>query len=120
MDPQAVDKRRGPVVPDLELSKRVAQKLIKNLFPRARMEQDGVLGWEVDGAGWEIEIHADAGDITFSGHTVRPEVIEDVINSTRSVPGVRSVRSELEAQTFYRPYGSRPEWGYHPYPVRRP
>ena len=120
MDRQAVATRRGPVVPDAELSKRVAEKLMRQLFPQARVERDGVSQWEVDGDGWEIEIQSDAGDITLSGHTARPQVIDDVIKTARSVPGVRSVRSVLGAQTFDRPYGYMPEWGYHPYPFPRP
>ena len=120
MDPRAVKSRRAAVVPDAELSKRVAENLIKHLFPQARLERDGVLGWEVDGNGWEIEIESDAGDVTLAGHTARPEVIDEVISSARSVPGVRTVRSELGAQTFERPYGHIPEWGYHPYPFRQP
>jgi osmotically-inducible protein OsmY len=119
-DRRGVETRRGEVVPDEKLSHRVAETLMRQLFPQARLEQGGSSQWEVDGEGWEIEVRADAGDITLTGHTARPDVIDDVISSARSVPGVRSVRSELGAKTFERPYGYMPEWGYHPYPVRRP
>ena len=119
-DRKAVDARRSAVVPDVQLSRRVADTLMSRLFPQARVERGGVAQWEVDGDGWEIEVQADAGDITLRGHTARPEVIDEVISSARSVPGVRSVRSELAAETFDRRYGPMPEWGFHPYPLPRP
>ena len=112
----AVTTKRNLRVPDEELSKSIAEALVRKHFASARVERDWLFGWEVEGDGWEFEIDVDSGDVTLSGEVPMPQVIADVLRTTRSVPGVRTVTSELAADTYYRPVGLWPDWGYHPYP----
>ena len=117
VDKAAVDKNRNVQVSDDQLSKQIAEKLAKQHFPSARVERDWAFGWEVEGDGWEFEVDVDGGDVTLSGDVPRIGVIGEVLRTARSVPGVRTVTSELQADTYYRPYGMWPYWGFHPYPI---
>ena len=118
VDKAAVDKNRNVQIADDQLSKQIAEKLAKQYFPNAEVERDWAFGWEVEGDGWEFEVDVDGGDVTLSGEVPRIDVIGDILRTARSVPGVRTVTSELHADTYYRPYGAWPYWGFHPYPVQ--
>jgi osmotically-inducible protein OsmY len=115
---QAASQRNKTVnVPDEQLSKQIAEKLVSTHFKNARVEQDWMFGWEVEGNDFEFEVDVDAGDVTLSGDVPRPGVIANVLKTARSVSGVRTVTSELRADRYYREYGPWPySWGYHPYP----
>jgi osmotically-inducible protein OsmY len=117
VDRAAVEKNRKVNVTDDQLSKQIAEKLVKQHFAQAEVERDWMFGWEVEGDGWEFEVDVDGGDVTLSGNVPRPAIIGQIIRTTRTVPGVRTVTSELRADMYYRPYGDWPYyWGYHPYP----
>lgn len=115
VDRAAIDQRRNVNVPDEQLSKQIAERLVKQHFPSAEVERDWLFGWEVEGDGWEFEIDVDGGDVTLSGDVPRTGMIAQIIRTTRSVPGVRTVTSELRLDRYYE-YGMWPGWGY-PHPI---
>lgn len=113
-----VEKNREVRVPDDRLSKQIAEKLVEKHFSNAHVERDWLLGWEVEGNGWEFEVDVDDGDVTLAGGVQTPGNIAEVLGTVRAVPGVRTVTSDLAARTYDRPIGLWPDWGYHPYPIR--
>lgn len=124
IDRTAIDKFRNVRVPDDQLSRQIAEKLVSQHFAEtAKVERDWMFGWEVEGEGWEFEIDVDDGDVLLKGDVPRPGLIAEIIRTARSVPGVRRVTSELRTDT-YRSGGYYDEgyydwpyyWGYHPYP----
>ena len=120
IDKAAVDKTRNVQVSDDQLSKQVAERLAKEHFPHAQVERDWAFGWEVEGDGWEFEVDVDDGDVTLSGDVPRTGMIAEVLRTTRSVPGVRTVTSELRHNHYYGPYGYGPYgpyWGGYPYSI---
>lgn len=118
IDLAGVEKNRKVRVPDDQLSKQIAEKLVEKHFSNAHVERDWLLGWEVEGNGWEVEVDVDDGDVILAGDVQTPGRIAEVLRTVRAVPGVRTVTSELAARTYDRPIGLWPDWGYHPYPIR--
>ncbi|HKJ25565.1 MAG TPA: BON domain-containing protein [Myxococcota bacterium] len=82
-------------VRDEQLAERIAHTLVEKLFPDARPEKEWRYGWEVEGASWEMDVDVDMGDVTLSGTAPSWDDLERAIETTRKVPGVRSVHSEL-------------------------
>jgi hypothetical protein len=50
----------------------------------------------VKGEGWSIEVNVDDGDVLLGGRALLQQHIHTSILEARKVPGVRSVRSEME------------------------
>jgi osmotically-inducible protein OsmY len=107
VDKQAVAARRNVNVSDADLSKQVAERLVREVFPGARVDEDFLFGWEVEGATFEVEVEVDDGHVTLEGDVPAREDIFQAIQATRNVPGVRSVDSDLRID--------RTDFGYYPY-----
>jgi osmotically-inducible protein OsmY len=115
----AVGAARGSAVADMDLAKMVAQK-IAGTIPDAKAGEDWwFTGWRVEGKDrmWNLVVEADAGEITLEGEVPRASIMRKAVEAAMQVEGVRSVRSDLEQEPTYYPYGrSRyPSWGYYPY-----
>lgn len=93
-DPGVAEWMRLQVRDDV-LAREVAERLIARAFPEARLEEDWLFGWEVDGAGFSIDVDADMGTVTLSGFVPSAVDEERAIRIARLTPGVRSVRSVL-------------------------
>ena len=88
-------ERRFISIRDENLVENVARTLVAELFPDARPENDWAFGWEVDGLWWEFAVEADMGDVTLLGTVPSKDHITRVVEITRKIPGVRSVRARL-------------------------
>ncbi|NNL64904.1 MAG: BON domain-containing protein [Myxococcales bacterium] len=85
-------------VRDEVLAREVAERLIADAFPGARLQEDWAFGWELEGFGFELDVDADMGTVTLRGSVPSPEHAERAIAVTRRTQGVRSVRSELRVE----------------------
>jgi hypothetical protein len=113
--------------PDDQLSKQVAQK-IANAIPGSKAGEDWWFsGWRVEGPSntWDITVDADQGKINLDGDVPRSHLERQAVEAALNVPGVRSVRSDINVEPMYGgyPYGY-PYYGYgygaYPYPAYGP
>jgi hypothetical protein len=82
--------------PDEDVARDVARALAARLVPEAEPDQDWLFGWRVEGDGWSIDVSVDDGDVLLEGSALLQQHIHTSILEARKVPGVRSVRSEIE------------------------
>jgi osmotically-inducible protein OsmY len=119
VDPSSA-RPAGPTVDDGELARRVAQRIGARL-PGAKAGEDWwFTGWRVEGNQniWNLVVEADNGQVTLEGEVPRLTVLRDAVDAARQVPGVRSVRSQLELQGMYG--AERWRYAYRPYPYWQP
>lgn len=103
-----------PAVDDRELSRRTAEQIATRI-PGAKAGEDWwFTGWRVEGLdnAWNIVVEADEGDVTLEGEVPRFGIARQAIEAALVVPGVHSVRSEMEIEPDYYRYG----YPYAPYP----
>ena len=106
IDTEAVDQRRQVEVDDHTLQQQVAEKLAKETFPLAEVDE-GLFGTvEVDGYAWEFEVEADDGVVTLEGEVDSYQDIRAAVSAVRTIPGVKAVNAELQVNydPYYRPY----------------
>jgi hypothetical protein len=81
---------------DREVARDVAQKLSVESALDASAKQGWLYGWRVEGDGWALEVEVDDGDVLLEGVVLLQPHIHAFVLAAREVPGVRSVRSELQ------------------------
>jgi len=81
---------------DEVLAREVAERLVAEAFPRARLEEDWIFGWEIEADSFEIDVDADMGTVTLTGDVPDGEDAERAIAVARRTPGVRNVRAVLQ------------------------
>lgn len=111
-------------VNDPELSKRVAQK-VGGAISGARAGEDWwFTGWRVEGPDnrWNLVVEAENGQITLEGDVPRTGIARQAVVTALQVPGVRSVRSELDVSPMFGRYDAEydryeryPPYGAYPY-----
>ena len=100
----AVEPRQAlPPVEDDVLAERVAHALASE-FSGAEADRDWIFGWNVEGADWEIEVDARAGDVRLTGAVDVAGDVDRAIESARAVPGVRAVVCDLSVGQRFHPY----------------
>ena len=105
IDTEAVDQRRHVEVDDHTLKRQVAEKLAKETFPLAEVDE-GLFGTvEVDGYAWEFEVEADDGVVTLEGDVDSYQDIHEAVLAVRTIAGVKAVNAELRVNSDpeYRP-----------------
>ena len=111
IDKEAVEKRRSVQVDDDKLEQQVAKKLADETFPLAEAGQGLFGSWDVEGYNWQFDVEADGGVVTLEGDVDSYWDIGEAVSAARSVPGVKSVNSELRVD-YYDSYYYGP---YYPY-----
>jgi osmotically-inducible protein OsmY len=115
VNPAVGAARGGSPVADKDLAKMVAQK-IAGAIPGAKAGEDWwFTGWRVEGQDrlWNLVVQANDGQVTLEGEVPRMSIMRKAVEAAMGVQGVRSVRSDLEEEPAYYPYGYRyPYWGY--------
>jgi osmotically-inducible protein OsmY len=81
---------------DEVLAREVAERLVAEAFPNARLEEDWIFGWEVEADAFELDVDADMGTVTLTGQVPSSEDVERAIAVARRTPGVRNVRAVLD------------------------
>jgi hypothetical protein len=82
------------VVPDAELSKRVAEQLAQKLYGKAVADKTGP-GWTVESICWGLAVDSDGGTIFLSGDVSCYDAMRRAIAVTRSIPGVKAVENRM-------------------------
>ena len=97
-DELRVDASLAPpaLLSDEELARQVALKLAADSTLQASAKQGWTYGWRVEGDGWELDVEVDDGDVSLQGVVLLQPHIPAFVTAAREVPGVRSVRAELE------------------------
>jgi osmotically-inducible protein OsmY len=106
IDTEAVDQRRQVEVDDHTLKRQVAEKLAKETFPLAEVDE-GLFGtMEVKGYAREFEVEVDDGVVTLEGDVDYYQDIREAVGAVRTLPGVKAVNAELRVNydSHYLPY----------------
>jgi osmotically-inducible protein OsmY len=117
IDAAADQAQSTPAIGEAELSKRVAQK-IAAAIPGAKAGEDWwFTGWRVEGPAndWNLVVQADENNIVLEGELWRESILRKAVEAALQVPGVMSVRSNVDLEPFERTYYGYPYYGYHPY-----
>jgi osmotically-inducible protein OsmY len=114
IDPAAGQPRAGAPVPDAELARRVAQQVAAALGARAG-EDWWFSGWRVEGPyrNWTMVVDAADGAVTLDGEVPYDSIVRRAVQAALRVPGVLSVRSEVELEAAV--YGPPAYYWWHPY-----
>jgi hypothetical protein len=83
----------------------VSRRIVRDVFPKAKAEEDWFYGWEVEGGSFEFDVETDGGQVTLQGEVPALTSIAKAVGTALEVPGVRSVVSQLTVKDF-------PRWGY--------
>jgi osmotically-inducible protein OsmY len=82
-------------VPDADLARAVAERLVASIVPDAKAERGWDFGWRIAGDRWSVDIDVDDGDVSLDGKVPLQQHIHALILAARDVPGVRSVRAQI-------------------------
>jgi osmotically-inducible protein OsmY len=83
---------------DGDVARDVAQKLSVESALDASAKQGWLYGWRVEGDDWALDVEVDDGDVLLEGVVLLQPHIHAFVLAAREVPGVRSVRSELQVR----------------------
>jgi osmotically-inducible protein OsmY len=91
---------RKPVrdVSDEQLVRQVAEAVAARTFDDARARENWLFGWEVDArdGDWEMDVAVDEGIVELSGTVPTAWDVRKVVDTVRSVSGVRAIRARLQ------------------------
>lgn len=108
----------GERVPDQTLAKQVADAIAAKLG-NAKVKESWFFGYEIttrspEGDELKLDVDADSGDIELDGDLARNADVQEVLNVTRNVRGVRSIENNIDTDEYrhlahapgsYRSYG---------------
>jgi hypothetical protein len=117
VDPAVGRDRGGSPVPDAELARRVAHTIAGTLAGAKAGQDWWFTGWRVEGPyqSWTMVVDAVDGEVTLDGEVPSGSTIRTAVQAALQVPGVLSVRSEIEIESIL--HGSPLYYWWHPYDV---
>lgn len=110
-----VRDRRGVEISDEALAQKVAEKLKNEVFTLAKVEENWLYGWQVEGTYWGFDVDVDNGRVTLEGEVPMYQDITSAVQVARGVPGVRAVDAEDLEPEDWNGYWDYDPYFYYPY-----
>ena len=107
IDASAAQRARDAGVSDEELSKRIAEAIVRKFFNgRAQVEGEfQVAQYEVEGSNFEFDVDVDDREVVLEGTVPRAATIPEIVRFVHGFPGVTRVDNELRQNFADSGYG---------------